>query len=300
MGSNISEGQDSLLGFLEIFDGLLDVLFGSLGLSSGLELHENLLDGVDRVVLEHLGHSLHGRVAGSERIGDSSRGGSGVGSSSHDRSNTSGKLSVDSHDVSVMSADEASGLHDSEHFVDHPVMMGSSVMDNSVESVHEMHVGDLGIHVTLAEVDVSDQEALDLSNPAEVSAVHSRDEGSEGGSELGRVDMLLQDGEHLVEKLLLMQVVELQGGVHLVDDGVLMNKSWELSHDGGDKVPIVSETNMDVVARHDFSSPVHAHVELGIDTVDFDVFDLMRDGRSVGDNLTSSRVGSHGDGSDKS
>ena len=288
MGSNICEVQDSLLGFLKLVDGLGDVLFGSLGLSSGLELHEDLLDGVDRVVLEHLGHSLHGGSAGSEGIGDSSRGGSGVGSSSHDGSNTSGELSVDSHDVSVMSADEASGLHDSEHSVDHSMMMGSSVMHNSVESVHEMHVRDLGIHITLAEVDVSDQEALDLSNPAEVSAVHSGDEGSEGGSEFGRVDMLLQDGEHLVEKLLLMQVVELQGGVHLVDDGVLMNKSWELSHDGGDKVPIVSETNVNVVARHNFLLPVHAHVELGIYTVDFDVFDLMRDGRSVGDNLTSS------------
>ena len=247
-----------------------------------------------------MGHSLLGRVAGSERMGDFSRGGLGVDSSAHDGSNTSQELLVDSHDVSVMSADEASGLHDVEHFVDHLVMMGSSVMHNSVKSVDEMHVGNLGIHITLAEVDVSDQEALDLSNPAEVFAVHSRDEGSEGGSELGRVDMLLQDGEHLVEKLLLMQVVELQGGVHLVDDGVLMNKSWELSHDGGDKVPIVSETNVDMVARHNFLLPVHAHVELGIDTIDFDVFDLMRDGRSVGDNLTSFRVGSHGDGSDKS
>ena len=47
MGSNIWEGQDSLLSFLEIFNGLLEVPLGSLGLGGGLKLHKSLPDGVD-------------------------------------------------------------------------------------------------------------------------------------------------------------------------------------------------------------------------------------------------------------
>lgn len=34
---------------------------------------------------------------------------------------------------------------------------------------------------------------------------------------------------------------------------------------------IVSEADMDVVARNNLMLPVHAHVKLGIDTVDFDI-----------------------------
>lgn len=54
-----------------------------------------------------------------------------------------------------------------------------------------------------------------------------------------------------------------------------MNKPWELVHDGGHKVPIIGESNMDVVARNDLSLMVHAHVESGIDAVDFDVLNRV-------------------------
>ena len=89
-----------------------------------------------------------------------------------------------------------------------------------------------------------------------------------------------------------MQVVELQGGIHLVDDSVLMNESWELVHDGGNEVSIVGEANMDVVARNDLSSVVHAHVESGVNTVDSDGPDGVGNIRSVGDSLSISGVGS--------
>ena len=48
--------------------------------------------------------------------------------------------------------------------------------------------------------------------------------------------MLLEDGEDLREQLLLVEVVELQGGVHAVDEGVLVNESWELSDDLSDQL----------------------------------------------------------------
>lgn len=56
---------------------------------------------------------------------------------------------------------------------------------------------------------------------------------------------------------------------------MLMNKSWELVHNGGDKVSIISKANMDVVARNDLASVVHAHVKSGIDTVDLDLSDRV-------------------------
>lgn len=89
-----------------------------------------------------------------------------------------------------------------------------------------------------------------------------------------------------------MQVVELQGGIHLVDDSVLMNESWELVHDGGNEVSIVGEANMDVVARNDLSSVVHAHVESGVNTVDSDGSNGVVDISSVGDRHTVSGVSS--------
>jgi len=49
---------------------------------------------------------------------------------------------------------------------------------------------------------------------------------------------------------------------------MLMNESWELVHDSSNKVSIVGEANMDVIARNDSASGVHAHVESSIDTVD--------------------------------
>ena len=96
-----------------------------------------------------------------------------------------------------------------------------------------------------------------------------------------------------------MQVVELQGGIHLVDDSVLMNKSWELVHDGGNEVSIVGEANMDVVARNDLSSVVHAHVKSGIDTVDLNSSHGVASVLSVRDGVANSRVDSVEDGSKK-
>ena len=74
--------------------------------------------------------------------------------------------------------------------------------------------------------------------------------------------MLLQKSKNLVEQLLLMQVVELQGGEHLVDNDVLVNESGELVHDSRDQIRVVLETNMNVSARNHLVSAVHAHVKL--------------------------------------
>lgn len=78
-----------------------------------------------------------------------------------------------------------------------------------------------------------------------------------------------------------------------------MNKSWELVHNGSNKVSIVGESNMDVVARNNLSLVVHAHVESGINTVDLNVLDRVACVLSVRDGVTISRVDSVEDGSKK-
>ena len=78
-----------------------------------------------------------------------------------------------------------------------------------------------------------------------------------------------------------------------------MNESGELVHNGGDEVSIVGETNMDVVARNDLASVVHAHVKSGIDTVDLDSSHGVALVLSVRDGVTDSRVDSMEDGSKK-
>ena len=97
----------------------------------------------------------------------------------------------------------------------------------------------------------------------------------ESMGELGGVDVLLQDGEDLVEELLLMEIVELQDGVHLVNDQVLVDESWELLHDGGDEVLIIFHTNVEVIAGDHLFLVVHAHVEVSCDATDSDLTDSM-------------------------
>lgn len=103
----------------------------------------------------------------------------------------------------------------------------------------------------------------DGSDPTEhFCALHSADVFHEGFGKLFGVDVLLQDGKDLIEQLLLMQVVELQSGIHLVDDDVLMHESWELVHDGRDQPGIIFEANVNMGAGDHLASAVHAHVEL--------------------------------------
>ena len=61
--------------------------------------------------------------------------------------------------------------------------------------------------------------------------MHNFDVVEKSGGKLTRVNVLFKDCKNLVEQLLLVQIVNLQGGVHLVDDGVLVNKPRELAHD---------------------------------------------------------------------
>ncbi len=80
---------------------------------------------------------------------------------------------------------------------------------------------------------------------------------------------------------------------------MFMHKSWELVHDSGNKVSIIGEANMDVIARNDLASVVHAHVESSINTVDPNPSGSVDNISSVRDGLTESRVDSVLDGSEK-
>lgn len=101
--------------------------------------------------------------------------------------------------------------------------------------------------------------------------MHSSNKSLEGSSELSRMYMFLQDGKNLIEKLLLMEVVKFEGGVHFVDNGMLMDKSWELIHNGCNKVSIICEANMDVVTRDNTMLIVQACVKSCGDAIDSDL-----------------------------
>ena len=64
-----------------------------------------------------------------------------------------------------------------------------------------------------------------------------------------------------------MQVVKLKSGVHSVNNGVLVDKSGELSHDGLNQASGVREVVHHMAAGNDFVLSVHAVVESG-NTVD--------------------------------
>ena len=117
--------------------------------------------------------------------------------------------------------------------------------------------------------------------------MHSSNKGLKGSSELGRMYMFLQDGKNLIEKLLLMEVVKFEGGVHFVDNGMFVDKSWELIHNGSNKVSIICEANMDVIARDDLMLIVQACVESSGNTIDSDSSHSMSNIGSVRDGLST-------------
>lgn len=69
-----------------------------------------------------------------------------------------------------------------------------------------------------------------------------------------------------------------------------MYESWELVHDGGHEISIIGEANMNVVARNDLASVVHAHVESGINTVDLNSLHGVGNVMSVRNSVTVSRM----------
>lgn len=75
--------------------------------------------------------------------------------------------------------------------------------------------------------------------------------------------MQLEDGKDLVKQLLLMQIVELKGGVHSVDDGMLVDKSWESGNNLLDETSGVREIVHNMSARNHVVSAVHAVMEVG-------------------------------------
>lgn len=100
-----------------------------------------------------------------------------------------------------------------------------------------------------------------MSSPAEGATVHGTHVGHEGLGKISGVDVQLEDGEDLIKQFLLMQVVKLKGGVHSVDDGVLVDKSWEGGNNSLDKGSGVSKVIHDHAARDHVVSAVHAVVE---------------------------------------
>ena len=113
-----------------------------------------------------------------------------------------------------------------------------------------------------------------------MATVHLSNISEDDSSERLGVHVELQDAEDLRQKLLLMQIVKLEGGVHSVDNGVLVNKPGELLHNGGDQGSGVAEVVHDVAARNDVMSSIQAVVESG-DTLN--VVYLV-DSDSLGDN----------------
>ena len=172
------------------------------------------------------------------------------------------------------------------------MVISSSVVDDRVKLVGQLHVSDQLIHARHIHhsIHITFQGTFDLIDPAKVRAVHRLDLRMHGGGELFRMDVLLEDGEDLIKQLLLMQVVKLEGSVHLEDHGVLVSEPWKLLHDRGDQISVVSKSDMDVVARDNLPLGIHAGVDSSPSSTDFNCADMMSDIGSVGDGVAMTRM----------
>lgn len=154
----------SLLGLLNHLECFLKVLLGGSGLSFLEHLLDGNLDSSYGVSLHHvLDGSLHGlgrsegvsNSAGSSNNSSSSNSSSdSVGSSltedmsdsSHDMSRASGKRSVGSHHVVIVSSNHAGLLQNMEHPVDHSMVVSGGVMDDGMELVNKSVMLDQPVH----------------------------------------------------------------------------------------------------------------------------------------------------------
>lgn len=75
-----------------------------------------------------------------------------------------------------------------------------------------------------------------------------------------RVQVGPQNLKNFSQEFLLVQIVQLQSGVHLVDDGMLVDELGEDIHDSTDQSSGVAEANMNVGARNHLVIRIHAHV----------------------------------------
>ena len=169
---------------------------------------------------------------------------------------------------------ETVSSHHGEKSADHAVRVMGGTSDDAVELVDKSVVGDEAVDSVLLHNHMASKEGSDLANPAVPASVHLGNVSEDGLGEVSGVHVVSKDGEDLGKQLLLMQIVELESGVHPVDNGVLVDKSWELSHDSLNKRSGVAEVVHDVGARDDVVSLVHAVVKSG-DSVD--VVDVLSD-----------------------
>ena len=100
--------------------------------------------------------------------------------------------------------------------------------------------------------------------------MHFTNVSVDGLGEGFRMHVHLENVEDLRKQLLLMQVVKLKSGIHSVDNGMFVDKSWELFQNVEDQGSGVAEVVHNVTARSDLVSLVHAIVESSntIDVVD--------------------------------
>ena len=138
------------------------------------------------------------------------------------------------NDMSVLG--EPVFLHHGEEPVDHLVRMSGGMSDDRMELMHKSVVGDEGVHLVMVHPHIPLHDACNFLNPAVFTAMHFGEVCEDDLGEPLGVLVELEDLDDFGKQLLLVQVVELKGGVHPVDDGVLVNKSGKLMHDLFDQV----------------------------------------------------------------
>lgn len=138
--------------------------------------------------------------------------------------------------IMMMDISESMMLHDFEHLVNRLVVRNGGMTNNRVKLVDHFVVSDVLLDPWSLEgkYHVMVQEFFNIVNPAKVFAMHNFKVIHHGFFEIVGMEMLVQEGKNLLEQFLLMQVIEFQGGIHLVDDGVFVNKSWKGIHNSSD------------------------------------------------------------------
>lgn len=127
--------------------------------------------------------------------------------------------------------DETMFCHGFIQSMNHLVRFKVSIPDNRMQLVDHSVMRYYPLHLIHIHLHVSFEKASNLRDPSVITLVHRCNICAKCFRQIKTVNVQFQNLEHLIEQFLLMQIIELQRGVHFINDRMLVHKYGKRFHD---------------------------------------------------------------------
>ena len=118
--------------------------------------------------------------------------------------------------------------------MNHLMRFEISIPDNRMQLVDHSMLSNYPLHFVLINLHVSLEQRGNLLNPSVITLMHRCNICAKCFCQIETVNVQFQNLEYLIKQFLLMQIIELQRGVHFINDRMLVHKYGKRFHDVGD------------------------------------------------------------------